>query len=167
MDKREESGLLGLDESDFASDTRLKIEIEKRIKMKNTNREFLLDAIKDFPELKNLPHMDELIAHQLDDATLARLEAEFEAEMDANPPKDSDLFREANNASMPAPRKTPAAAPAPTPSSKTRPITIRVPDAVIVAYRGRARENGTAYQTLINRILKTALLTWPASVAAL
>jgi uncharacterized protein (DUF4415 family) len=167
MDKREDSGLLGLDESDFASDTRLKIEIEKRIKMKNTNREFLLDAIKDFPELKNLPHMDELIAHQLDDATLARLEAEFEAEMDANPPKDSDLFREANNASMPAPRKTPAAAPAPTPSSKTRPITIRVPDAVIVAYRGRARENGTAYQTLINRILKIALLTWPASVAAL
>lgn len=54
-----------------------------------------------------------------------------------------------------------------TPSSKTRPITIRVPDGVIVDYKKRARENGTAYQTLINRILKIALLTWPASVAPL
>lgn len=135
--------------------------------MKNSNREFLLDAIADFPELKDLPHMDELIANALDDATLARLEAKFEVEDAAHPPKDSDLFREATHTTRPAPNKAPAATPAPTRSSKTRPITIRVPDGVIVGYKKRAREKGTAYQTLINRILKIALLTWPASVAAL
>ena len=135
--------------------------------MKNTNREFLLDAIADFPELKNLPHMDELIARQIDDATFAPMEAAFMAEMDAHNPKASDLVYEATAAIKATPDKAPATTPAPTPSSKTKPITIRVSGAVIDAYRGRAREKGTAYQTLINRILKMALLTWPISVAPL
>lgn len=146
---------------------RNRVSKKKENKMKNTNREFLLDAIADFPELKNLPHMDELIARQIDDATFAPMEAAFMAEMDAHNPKASDLVYEAAAAIKATPDKAPATTPAPTPSSKTRPITIRVSGAVIDAYRGRAREKGTAYQTLINRILKMALLTWPISVAPL
>lgn len=40
--------------------------------------------------------------------------------------------------------------------SGTKPITIRVPNRVLQAYRSKACKTGIAYQTLINRALKEA-----------
>ena len=139
---------------------------KKENKMKNSNREFLLGAIADFPELKDLPHMDELIANALDDETAARLNAKFEAEMDANPPKEIEWDYDVTPATK-VPGKTPAAAPAPAPSTRTKPITIRVSGVVIDGYKRHAQEHGTAYQKLMNRTLKAAMLTWPKTVSHL
>ena len=135
--------------------------------MKNSNREFLLDAIADFPELKDLPHIDELIARQIDDATFAPMEAAFMAEMDAHNPKASDLVCKATDAMKATPDKAPTTTPAPASSSKAKPITIRVSGAVIGAYMDRALTKGTGYQTLMNLILKAAAVDWATSVEAL
>ena len=132
--------------------------------MKNSSREFLLDAIMHIPELKELPHIDELIANALDDETFARLDAKFQAEMDASFPKEIEWDYDVTPATK-VPGKTPAAAPVPAPSTRTKPITIRVSGVVIDGYKRHAQEHGTAYQKLMNRTLKAAMLTWPKSVS--
>jgi len=74
-----------------------------------------------------------------------------------------DEAREVDIAALPPPDITPdtTAAPTPAPSAtKTRRISLRVPAALLTRYQNRARLTGTRYQTLINRVLKSAAASW-------
>lgn len=58
-----------------------------------------------------------------------------------------------------APSEIAAPQPAPSPASSTR-VTIRIPGAVLLALKAKALEKRIPYQTLANRVLRSAAAGW-------
>lgn len=132
-----------------------------------TSRDALRDIAAVFPEILNLSVFQTILNRAPDDAAFERMEAAFQAEIDAHDPKDSDLGCDATDATLPVPRKTPDATPAPTLSTGTQTITIRIPAAILNSCRVQAKKSCIPYQTLIIRTLKAAAAEWVKPVSQL
>jgi hypothetical protein len=84
------------------------------------------------------------------DASIAACEASVMASLPA-----LDELTKVLNCPSPSPQELP-------PATCTGPghITIRIPTPVINAYRQRAKSTGTRYQTLMNNVLREAIVRW-------
>ena len=131
--------------------------------MKNTNRDVLLDMKSKYRELSSIPLLDEIIARQVDDATMAQMESEFMAELELSDLEELDLTTEVVTRKAPPARKASASAAMPPPSTKTKLVSIRLPGVILSALRLQAMAKGTGYQTLINRELALAVKRWKST----
>lgn len=127
--------------------------------MKNTNKAFLRDLASRFPDIEKIPQIQNIVDRVLDDATLAVMEAEFDADMEATGELIIDDGVEDLESAMPSASTAPSPAPAPC-RTGTQHISIRIPVAVLTACKMQAHKRCLGYQTLINRILKQATSEW-------
>ena len=138
------------------------IKCSKKEKMKNTNRDLLLDLAAKFPDIKKLPHFPTILERMPDDAAIAIMDAEFEASMAAIDEllTNSSLEDIGETVSdIPPQSSTPIVTPSPY-ITGTQHISIRLRGMIVAAFKARALATGTKYQTLINRTLQSAVASW-------
>ena len=126
--------------------------------MKSPDKLTMLGMIDEVPALKEVPGLREILDRIPDDFDMAAFDEELKADLKALQIEQADpdywIMKPPTATAPPEPHPPPAATGT---SSKSRPITIRIPACILAELRVTARAKGIGYQTALNRILKAGL----------